>query len=101
MTGRESKRSTEWCCLGFRGHVDVAGQRGAGIFTHQNGDGSWQFILQFRALDPGEALPATECRVSKVTEVVIAYCPWCGAVLASIYRMPERFKGPDLRTQLG
>ena len=39
-----------WCCVGFQWHVELAGQRGAGIFVDVS-NGRPMFILQFRAVD--------------------------------------------------
>jgi len=94
----------EWCCETFEGWFQQAGKRGAGVFARVRRDSTASFILQFRALDRGEAAPAhTESPMTLVSDIHILYCPWCGTNLqkkyASCVRKVDRSElsvGPDL-----
>lgn len=75
----------KWCCMGFQAHVLAAGSRGSGIFVSTRDTSEPAFILQFRALEPGAAVPQTESPLSSITDLQIQFCPWCGANLKKVY----------------
>src|SRR6266700_1789938 len=90
MTARvESARGTKWCCPGFQNAWEHAGQRGFGIIVSQNSLGKPQFTLQFRMVDADKeeslVFPTSPVPISRVGEMGMIYCPWCGRNLAERY----------------
>ena len=91
-----------WCCLGFRGHTEIAGERGFAIFS-DTGETPIRVVLQYRAMDSDVEFPRIVIPqpVSWVSDMVIQFCPWCGRHLQSWYgRHLEEFGRPDLAIRL-
>jgi hypothetical protein len=88
----------EWCCTAFKGWWRNAGGRGTSVLMYRSRGRSW-FVLQFRAIDADvtERLPPTTFPISTVTDIAIAFCPWCGAELVEKYEMHlDELARPDL-----
>lgn len=82
----------KWCCPMFQGHYQNAGERTFSVLVDQGETSEPLFVLQHRALEPGDQLPADlNIPVSVVSEVRIAFCPWCGRCLSQWYKksIPE------------
>ena len=80
----------KWCCIGFKAHYDVAGQRGPAILIGRDSMNSPEVTLQYRAVDMGEELEVkTNSPVCTVVDVRIVFCPWCG-------RNVEEWYGPEV-----
>lgn len=76
----------KWCCPGFEGFYGNAGQRGAGILIGRDSTGRPEFTLQYRAVDEGEDISInSEGLVSRIVDVGMQYCPWCGRNLVKWY----------------
>ena len=76
----------DYCCLGFAGHMEVAGRRGMSIIADASDELGPVFVVQHRAVDFGCQLQIeSPVPVSLVTESRIQYCPWCGTSLAAFY----------------
>ena len=87
-----------WCCLGFRGHTDMAGKRGFAIFSDTS-EPPTRVVLQYRAVDSDVEFPLISFPhpISLISDVVIQYCPWCGKHLQSWYgHQLEEFNRSDL-----
>jgi hypothetical protein len=85
----ENAPGVKWCCPGFQNAWEQAGRRGFGIIVSQNSVGKPQFTLQFRMADVDKeasmTLPTTPFPISRVGEMGMVYCPWCGRNLAERY----------------
>lgn len=85
------KASMKWCCPGFKGNYDEAGQRGVGILIGLDFQGRPEFTLQYRSVDKGNEQSVTsatanlEFPLSSVVDVGMQYCPWCGRNLEKWY----------------
>ncbi len=91
----------KWCCMGFEGHVSSAGSRGSAIFASSRDGQEPDFILQFRATDPGSQIQKTDSMVSLITDLHIQFCPWCGVNLKQWYRDTFReFDRPELQVPM-
>jgi hypothetical protein len=76
----------EWCCMGFSGNVQMAGNRGFSIIVNVPDDAEPEFVIQHRALDLEAELPfVSDIPISVVTDIRIKYCPWCGVSLLEFY----------------
>ena len=76
----------KWCCPGFEGFYGLAGERGAGILIGRDSTGEPEFTLQFRAVNHGDELSIDSTSlVSRVVDVGMQYCPWCGRKLDKWY----------------
>ena len=85
----------DWCCVGFRYHYEVAGERGTAILIGRDELGAPEVILQHRAADKGdETFIKSERTISLVEDVRIVYCPWCGRNAEQWYgrRVDELFR---------
>lgn len=93
---------TRWCCAEFREHVELAGGRGFGVMTARHED-AFSFVLQHRSLDPGDGGPRSHDRpIAIVSEVRIAWCPWCGEHLNYYYSdVLAALERPDLLIRHG
>lgn len=91
----------EWCCLTFRGWYEAAGERGLAVLVGRNPSGQAEFLIQHRAVDAGsESSVHSESPVSLVSEVGIAFCPWCGRDLNKIYgKNVDALHRPDLKIE--
>ena len=84
---RSSSMSVKWCCSAFQGHYANAGDRTFGVLVDKDSLNHATFILQHRALEPGDELPVSiQIPVSVISEVYISFCPWCGCALARHYK---------------
>ena len=91
----------KWCCLGFQGNSQMAGERGFGIFAVQKSNSEAEFLLQHRAMDPGSTAPYTDTPLSLVFDLQIRFCPWCGVSLRRQYRGDVgELERPELRVPL-
>jgi hypothetical protein len=89
---------TNWCCDAFKGLFDNGGERAFAILVDRDLDG-YAFILQHRALEPGDLGPQDHpSPISAISEMHIRFCPWCGRLLAKFYkqRLKEMVR-PGLR----
>lgn len=77
--------TTPWCCLGFQSHYQRAGRRGTAILVETDRSGGPVFVLQFRSVEVGQQLPATDFPTTLCQDVQISYCPWCGVELPHYY----------------
>jgi hypothetical protein len=86
MTMQQSTKSAaNWCCAAFKGRYDAAGERDLAIIVDQL-SGDYVFILQHRALEPGDPGPKGHSSpITIVGEIQINFCPWCGQRLAAFY----------------
>ena len=76
----------KWCCIGFKGNIQMAGLRGYSIFVSSMNRMNPVFIMQHRTLDPGAGIPKTEQALTIVSDIQISFCPWCGVDLHRFYR---------------
>lgn len=76
----------KWCCMGFEGNFQMAGERGFGVFVYRRDGQEACFILQHRAVDQGVVIATTERPVSMVSDIQVQFCPWCGVKLSDFYR---------------
>jgi hypothetical protein len=78
-----------WCCIGFKGNYNEAGQRGLGVLISRDYEGRPEFTLQFRTVDKGneQFISSSEMAIpfSTVVDVRIRFCPWCGRDLETWY----------------
>lgn len=91
-----------WCCMGFKAHTEIAGERGFGIFSDPTTPPS-RIVLQCRAADSAvdSAQVSAPYPISVVSEIVIQYCPFCGKHLESWYGDKlRRIARPDLAVKL-
>jgi hypothetical protein len=92
----------KWCCPGFKGNYDEAGQRGMGVLIGRNYEGRPEFTLQFRAVGKGneQFISSSNERIpfSLVVDIGVRYCPWCGRDLEKWYaELVDDFYRPDLK----
>lgn len=76
----------KWCCMGFEGNFQMAGERGFAIFVSTRNGPEPAFILQHRSLGPGATISTAEYPLSLISDVHIQFCPWCGVKLKDWYR---------------
>jgi hypothetical protein len=77
----------KWCCAAFEGHFQGAGLRGFAVFVATEPGADPMFILQHRAIEPGQSPPLDYgAPLSIVSDVGIQFCPWCGVRLEEWYR---------------
>ncbi len=82
----------DWCCGLLEGLVDNASKAGLAVFARSDPRGS-VFVLQMRAT-PIDVPPPDG---TVVEEVVVRFCPGCGAELVPRYRASlHRFLRDDL-----
>jgi hypothetical protein len=84
----QEKHNDQWCCLGFQGAYELAGQRGLGIVVCRENALSCVFRLQFRAVEQGAESKISVPRgvsLSYVSEAGLQFCPWCGSRLSEFY----------------
>jgi len=89
----------EWCCMGFQGHVETAGERGVSVIGGFDSSGNPEVFLQFQSVDEGmeSGIPNLPFPISIKTDIRIKFCPWCGADVAAQY---GKHLGEVLRTDL-
>lgn len=76
----------KWCCSTFAGWYDQAGRRGFAVLIGRDSTNAAEFLMQYRAVDEGEALSFnSEALVSSIVEVGMRFCPWCGRDLEKWY----------------
>lgn len=81
------RRKTKWCCSSFKARYEKVGEQGLGVLVDRGPEGHPRFLLQHRAVDAGQKLPSTgSVSVALVTDVGMAYCPWCGRNLEKFYK---------------
>jgi hypothetical protein len=76
----------KWCCIGFQGNFQMAGERGFAVFVSMREGPLPTFILQHRSLDPGASVPHTASPMTLIDSMHIQFCPWCGVQLKDWYR---------------
>ena len=89
----------KWCCIGFKGNYEMAGQRGTSILFGRDSLGAPEVTLQCRAVDKGQEAPIkSDNPISIVTDIRIVFCPWCGRDVEKWYRkeVDDLFR-PDLK----
>jgi hypothetical protein len=87
-----------FCCRAFEHWYKASGTRGFGAFAAQIDEGPAVFVVQHRALDAGASPPNfSPSPFSLVSDLIIQFCPWCGAKLDDFYR---ESKGQIDRTDL-
>lgn len=94
----------QWCCIGFENMWERVGKRGAAILIDASDQASMPgFFVQFRAVDTGiEPKLPDDAPVSVVTEIGIAFCPWCGVSLREFYgTIAARISRSEFRIGLG
>jgi len=94
---------SHWCCLTFEGSYRSSGYRGLSVFPCRDSKGKVLFILQYRLrdIDDESDLKSVLVPITKCSDVVINYCPWCGKGLHDYYRNDiDRLARPDLRSIL-
>jgi len=91
-----------WCCVGFKAHVQAAGERGMSIIVCMPDESGPEFIIQHRATDMGFEFPSTlNMPISVVTDMRIQYCPWCGVLLNAFYgENAKAISRNDLRVKI-
>jgi hypothetical protein len=89
----------KWCCPGFEGHYNQAGQRGLGILVGRDFTGRLEVTIQYRAADKGEEpVINSEKPVSLIVDTGMRYCPWCGCDLENWYSdIADSLYRPDLK----
>jgi hypothetical protein len=92
----------EWCCAGFQGNYELAGERGVAVLTGKDQLGTY-FLIQWRAVAKKDApdlrLALANCSVpvSTISQVGLSYCPWCGVNLQQFYGdRVDALNRPDL-----
>jgi hypothetical protein len=78
----------KWCCVGFKGNYEMAGQRGPSILVGRDSLGMPEVTLQCRVVDRGQesSIKSDNYPVSIVTDIRIVFCPWCGRNVEEWYR---------------
>ena len=74
-----------WCCPQFEGTYEAAGGRAFSILVDFQPPDDPSFILQHRAVELDQELPAIPIPIAVVSEVHILFCPWCGRNLREFY----------------
>ena len=99
------KEDVKWCCAGFHGNYDRAGQRGMGILVGTDYQGRPEFTLQSRAIDKEHeqsvkpTIASLQPSIVIVVDVGMRYCPWCGRDLEKWYGdAADALFRPDLKT---
>lgn len=79
----------DWCCDVLRQHC-AERSRGVAVSLEYYEDYKfWRFVIQSRVVDDGveleriESTPAVPLSLS--AQVIISYCPWCGARLRNVF----------------
>ena len=91
-------RTIKWCCEGFKAAHQWCGRRGYSIFYTKGLTKEERVVLQFRAVDKGSeaGIGPTKVPLTRVTEVVLTFCPWCGVNLSTYYgKNLELMRRPD------
>ena len=80
--------SIEFCCHGFKGLLDRAGQRGPSVIVVQKSPSQLKFRLQSRGIAHEDQTEFKKIvipiAVNFETAVTIAYCPYCGRRLEEL-----------------
>jgi hypothetical protein len=89
----------KWCCVGFEGACQAAGERGIAVVVDEGSDGKGEFFLQARAFDLGtEPHLNLNVPMSLAIQTGLQFCPWCGVRLQKWYgRHAHELKRPELR----
>lgn len=90
----------KWCCVGFKGNYEQAGQRGTSILVGRDSLGAPEVTLQCRVVDKGQegAIDCDNYPISIVTDLRIVFCPWCGRNVEKWYRKEvDTLFRPDLK----
>lgn len=84
MFGPFKRSPPKWCCMGFEGNYQAAGERGFAVLVGKEG-----FLIQVRLVAQNEAhrlkIEPQDIAVSLVNQIGMRFCPWCGANLAKFY----------------
>ena len=89
MFGRSN--NPRWCCGGFPGSYEQAGQRGLSVLIDKDDQMGGRFLIQARAVDRSDqeqlqgVLGGVSLHVSLVSETGMLFCPWCGTNLRRFY----------------
>jgi hypothetical protein len=76
----------KWCCVGFEQNYGLSSLRGICIVYAHNEEHNGRFVLRFRAIDQdNEAGAVASFPISVTTDVVLTWCPFCGANLLRFY----------------
>lgn len=80
------RRSNGWCCPAFESRFEEAGSRGFAVVVAEGGSGEARFLLQHRAVEPGdESRVDASAPLSLLSELQMRHCPWCGKGLEEWY----------------
>src|SRR5229473_7880860 len=81
--------SRKWCCLGFQGNYEMAGERGFAVLVERDDRLGIRFLLQCRFVAQKDQsriqITSTDVPISYVSETGMLFCPWCGANLRRVY----------------
>lgn len=92
-----------WCCSTFNVRYEHAGEMGFATLVGRDVGGKPQFVIQHRAVHKElEQAVKPEVPTRVVSEIPIAFCPWCGRKLDKWYG--QRVDGlyrPDLKLPSG
>jgi hypothetical protein len=86
MFGLPKNSAHKWCCMGFEGNYEQAGQRGFSVLIEKG-----KFLLQARAVEQSDQerlhgqLETADYPVSSVIQTGMQFCPWCGVNLMHFY----------------
>jgi hypothetical protein len=105
MFRRFKRSASEWCCAGFQGHYDSAGDRGFAVLVERDDDSVARFLIQSRAVAKGDQarlkIASADVPVGLVTETGLTFCPWCGVNLRRFYaKRIDELDRPDLSIHL-
>jgi hypothetical protein len=78
----------QYCCQGFKGLIERAGERGASVIVVRMFKNQLKFRLQSRGIAHRDAANfrkiAIPIEVNILLTVTIAYCPYCGRRLEEL-----------------
>jgi hypothetical protein len=91
-----------WCCAGFSNNVQMAGERGFSVIVEASENAAPEFIVQHRAVNLGTEFPVvSDVAISLVSDMRIAFCPWCGVSLGAFYgNSAKEIARNDLRVRI-
>ncbi len=76
-----------WCCESFHAWFEEAGRRGFAVFVAREDESEPMFVMQHRAVEVGNDPPSVVgAPVALVSDIAIAFCPWCGVHLEEWYK---------------